>query len=371
MERYKPPRRRAPFFTAIVGAIIGGLIVGLLSVYYMNSRFDQLIGDKSKDPTKQQIIIAKQADTTIPEAVAKKVNPSVVGIQTVEVSLDFFKGPIQQEGVGTGVIVSEDGIILTNHHVVADHPKSITVQLMDGRELEAQKLWSNEGMDLAVIKVDANNLPVTQLGDSDNLKVGQPAIAIGNPLGMRFERTVTSGIISALNRSIAVSESNIAEDLIQTDASINPGNSGGPLLNSKGEVIGINTYKVQTGEGMGFAIPINVAKPIVKQIIENGEFRPTVLGISGLDREIASYISEDYQIKKGILIVDIDSRSAAYRAGLREGDIITHINGKEINSMVQLRSTLYQHLPGDIVNITYLDGNNEKQAEVKLKEGNY
>ncbi|RBP44010.1 S1C family serine protease [Garciella nitratireducens] len=369
---YRPPKRkRSSFFTAMIGAIIGGLIVGTLSIGYMNSRLDELVGEKTTDPTKQEIIVAEQTKASIPEAVAQKVNPSVVGIQTVKVSLDFFLGPVQQEGVGTGVIVSENGIILTNHHVVTDKPKSITVQLMDGRELQAEKIWSNESMDLAVIKVDAKNLPVAELGNSDQLKVGQPAIAIGNPLGMRFERTVTSGIISALNRSIAVSENNIAEDLIQTDASINPGNSGGPLLNSKGEVVGINTYKVQTGEGMGFAIPINVAKPIVTQIIKNGEFRPTVLGISGLDREIASYINEDYQIEKGIFIVEIDPKGAAYKAGLREGNVITHIDGKEINSMIQLRSMLYQHLPGDTVTITYLDGKREKEAQVKLQEGNY
>jgi serine protease Do len=370
-NNYRTPRRRPSllsfFAIAMLGAIIGGIIVS----YYFYQKFEDNIGTPGQNQIlgQHQIVYPQGEDITIVEAVADKVMPAVVGIHTIEITSDFFMRPIESEGVGTGVIISRDGIILTNHHVITDNPRQITVQLKDGRELKAEKLWSNANMDLGVIKIDANNLPIAELGDSDNIKVGQIAVAIGNPLGLRFERTVTSGIISALNRSIMISQNNIAEDLIQTDASINPGNSGGPLLNNKGEVIGINTYKIQTGEGLGFAIPINVARPIVNQIIEYGEFRPSVLGIQGLDREMASYFSEDIKIEKGILIIEIDSKSSSYQAGLRNNDVITHIDGKEVNTMIQLRTALYNHLPGDTVNITYNRANTQMEIEVVLQEG--
>lgn len=370
-NNYRPPRRRPSFLSifaiAMLGAIIGGSIVG----FYFNQRFEgNLEAPKQNQILGQpQIVYPQNEDINIVEAVAAKVMPSVVGIHTVEITSDFFMRPIESEGIGTGVIISKDGIILTNHHVITDNPRQITVQLKDGREMEAEKLWSNANMDLGVIKIDANNLPIAELGDSDNIRVGQTAIAIGNPLGLRFERTVTSGIISALNRSIMISQNNIAEDLIQTDASINPGNSGGPLLNNLGQVIGINTYKIQTGEGLGFAIPINVARPIVNQIIEYGEFKPSVLGIQGLDREMASYFSEDIKIEKGILIIQIDSRSGSYKAGLRNNDVITHINGQEVNTMIQLRTILYNHLPGDTVSVIYNRGNNQMETDVVLQEG--
>jgi S1-C subfamily serine protease len=357
----RKPKLSAYVAIALISAIIGGMIVGVFSTIYMNQRFTQLeekglLIDPSDSSGGKKIVLPKKEDVTIAEAVAEKVMPAVVGIQSVNVTLDYFMNPTEQGGVGTGVIVSEDGLILTNHHVITDNPKELTVKLKDGRELKAEKVWSNSVLDLGVIKIEANDLPVAELGDSEDINVGQIAIAIGNPLGLRFERTVTSGIISALNRSIMISESNIAEDLIQTDASINPGNSGGPLLNSQGQVIGINTFKVQSGEGLGFAIPINVAKPII-------------LGIQGLDREIASYFEGDINLDKGILIMDVDRAGGAYKVGLRPEDIITHVDGKEVNTMLQLRTALYSHRPGDLIDITYLRNGKSKEVKVPLQEG--
>jgi len=217
-----------------------------------------------------------------------------------------------------------------------------------------------------VIKIDATDLPVATLGDSEDLSVGQMAIAIGNPLGLTFERTVTAGIVSALNRSI-ISDSTIAEDLIQTDASINSGNSGGPLLDNKGNVIGINTYKIDSGEGMGFAIPINIAKPIVNQIINNGEFLPTLLGISCLDKEIASYYSsEDINLEEGILIMDVQEGSGADKAGLVKDAIITHIDGIKVDTMLKLREIIYNKLPGDTVQVEYTLNDKTSSAKVTL-----
>lgn len=369
----RKPKLSAYVAIALISAIIGGMIVGVFSTIYMNQRFTQLedkglLIDPSDSSGGKEIVLPKKEDVTIAEAVAEKVMPAVVGIQSVEVTLDYFKQPSEKGGVGTGVIVSEDGLILTNHHVITDNPKKLTVMLKDGRELEAKEIWSNPVLDLGVIKIEANDLPVAELGNSEDINVGQIAIAIGNPLGLRFERTVTSGIISALNRSIMI-ENNIAEDLIQTDASINPGNSGGPLLNSQGQVIGINTFKVQSGEGLGFAIPINVAKPIIEQVIETGGFKPTILGIQGLDREIASYFEGDINLDKGILIMDVDRAGGAYKAGLRPEDIITHVDGKEVNTMLQLRTALYSHRPGDLIDITYLRNGKSKEVKVPLQEG--
>ncbi|MCR1899297.1 trypsin-like peptidase domain-containing protein [Irregularibacter muris] len=374
---YRPPRKKNSTLKylsiAMLGAIIGGIIVAFVSSFYLNHRITQLTKDgvlpnQVGQSGQQQIVYPEGENITVAQAVADKVMPAVVGIQAIKVTRDIFMGSKETGGIGTGVIVSPDGLILTNHHVITDNPKEITVQLKDGRELKAEEIWSNATLDLGVIKIDANNLPVAELGDSDQIKVGQMALAIGNPLGMRFERTVTSGIISALNRSI-MTESNIVEDLIQTDASINPGNSGGPLLNDKGQVVGINTFKIQTGEGLGFAIPINVAKPIIDQVIKYGEFKPSILGIQGLDREIASYVEEEIEIDKGILIMDIERESGVYKAGLRQGDIITHIDGKEVNTMIQLRTALYEHLPGEEVSIKYLRNNSEKEAKITLQQG--
>lgn len=356
---------------ALIGAIIGGLIVGSVFIYYLDTRqtdnntiSSDLINAESSGDTTLPQTESYQEPTTI-EAVAKLVTPTVVGVQTVEVTQDVFMRQYESTGVGSGVIITEDGYILTNHHVVTDNPKSVTVSLKDGSIYPATTIWSDETLDLAVIKIDATGLTTATLGNSENIAVGQTAIAIGNPLGLTFERTVTAGIISAMNRSIPISENTpIAEDLIQTDASINQGNSGGPLLNARGEVIGINTYKINA-EGMGFAIPINIAKPIVSQIIKNGEFQETVIGIVGLDKEIASYY-EDVTLDSGILISSITSGYGAENAGLKVNDIIVSVDNIEVNTMLKLREVLYSKLPGDTVEVKYTRNGNENTTTVSL-----
>ena len=189
-------------------------------------------------------------------------------------------------------------------------------------------------------------------------------MAIGNPLGLKFQRSVTSGIISALNRTVQMSENVFMEDLIQTDASINPGNSGGPLININGEVIGINTVKVSTAEGMGFAIPINMAKPIIKSIKETGKFIEPVLGIQGLDMAMAAYY--DYKVERGVYIYYCDPGSPAYNAGIRSGDSIISINGTTINTLLDLKENLYTIGIDGIANI-YLDTPTSKDKYVKVK----
>lgn len=359
----------------VLGLIIGGILFGSLAFFITNLRMDRMIEEKISSGN--TTIIQKgtsspsaKLKTSTTEKVAQSVTPAVVGIETTAVSKDMFNRESESSGVGTGFIVDTNGIIVTNQHVVSDNPKNINVTLKDGTSYDAKVIYASTTVDLAVIKIDAKNLPVINLGDSEKINIGQTAIAIGNPMGLTFERTVTQGIVSALNRSIAVDTNTIAEDLIQTDASINAGNSGGPLLNLAGEVIGINTYKIQSGEGLGFAIPINIVKPIIKQIKEEGSFTPAVIGIEGVDKEIARYYTgnEKLNIDKGILIVGVVDGSGADTAGIEEDDIITKINGVEVNTMLKFREQLYYHKPGDKVKVTYQRGGKENTVQVTLNK---
>ncbi|WP_372996277.1 S1C family serine protease [Lutispora sp.] len=368
-EEFIKRRRRgsglAYFAVGLIGAIIGGFIMAVIAPVYLYGKYTP-VPNNTGGAAVQQIVINPTEDITVAGAVAKKVMPTVVGISTITMQRDFFFGARYTEGVGSGVIVDPRGYILTNSHVVGNSRSRLTVYLADGRELEGNVLWQDVGLDLAVVKVEANNLPTAELGDSDALTVGEIAIAIGNPLGLRYERTVTQGIVSGLNRSIMVDQNTIMEDLIQTDAAINPGNSGGPLINSKGKIIGINTVKA-SAEGLGFAIPINVTKPVIKHFVEDGVFNPPYLGIYTLDKEIVGYYETDIEIKSGLYIHQVIRGSAAESAGLREGDIITHIDNVEVNTMLKLRSVLYNKKPGDTVHIKYERNGRKLETEAVLQ----
>jgi len=299
------------------------------------------------------------------KAIAQKALPSVVGVRTIETVTNFFRGSYDIEGIGTGVIVSEDGLILTNQHVVTSNPKSVTVTLIDGTEHDATVMYTDEIMDLAIIKIDATGLVPAEIGDSSELTVGETAVAIGNPLGLEYERSVTAGIISALGRSLQLSTTQIAQNLIQTDAAINSGNSGGPLLNTQGQVIGINTYKDMDGEAIGFAIPVNIAVPFVNQIKETGTYQGVQLGAVLLDRVILKYYTNDegIVIDEGIYIYDVKPGSDAESKGLTTGDIVLSINGVAVNTNTEFRSTLGNYLPGDIVTLEVL----RNSAKIELK----
>lgn len=347
------------------GAGFGG---GIAAVYVAPSLLPQV---------QNNIEIKTNDSVSTAEAVAAKVIPSVVGISTkTEVVQQSIFGTQKSEaqGVGTGVIVDEGGYILTNSHVVNDgNTTSITVQLASGKEVAGTVLWNDPTIDLAVVKIAEGNLTAAELGDSEEVNIGAFAVAIGNPLGLAFDRSVSQGIISGLNRSITVSDGNqntTIDGLMQTDASINSGNSGGPLLNSKGQVIGINTAKAQSGEGMGFAIPINSAKLIVEEIIEKGEFKRAYLGIRGISVAdlIASYPNEKFAASKGAYVAQIYTDSPAAKAGIREGDIIIEVGTKEVETMSQLISDLYQRRPGDSVDLKYVRDGKKETAKVTLTE---
>ncbi len=396
--RTQPPKRKRSGALGIIaasvsGAVIGGLAVGLVlgglpgSIAAQQAYIDQAVSDaisaqstnllnSSDDSSLVDSAVFNQVTTDYSDAIQQvvdKASTSVVGIATAS-------------GTGTGVIVSADGLILTNQHVIAQtdaslmfpgfdrfgeqeqKDKTITVTLLNGTEYEATVLFQDETMDLAVIKIDADGLTAATLGDSDGVKVGEVTIAIGNPLGL--EQTVTSGIVSALGRSVPLSNTQIAEDLIQTDAAINSGNSGGALLNTSGEVVGINSYKLSDGEGIGFAIPINAAKPILNQIIENGEFKAAQIGVSMIDKELLNYYNynSEIELKNGLYVYGVSKSSDAYAKGLRQGDIITAVDGVEVNTILEFKTQIYQHLPGESVTLTVLRDGSESQMTVQLSE---
>ena len=226
---------------------------------------------------------------------------------------------------------------------------------------------------MAIIKVEAKGLQVADLGDSDQLKVGELAVAIGNPLGLEFQRTVTSGVISGLDRSMKTSEKDSIDNLIQTDASINPGNSGGPLLNKNGEVIGINTVKIksQVAEGLGFALPINIAKPIIDSVVKTGNFETVKLGIQPI--EIDAYertLGVELSVDKGLVVLEVGANSPAAKAGIQAMDILTKIDDLELETRNQLKKELYKYKVGDVIKLSYLRNGEEFVQEVKLTATN-
>lgn len=311
--------------------------------------------------------------------IAKKVGPSVVGIRmTISNPQDSFFGNSSDRSAaeGSGIIISKDGYIMTNYHVVSyADPKSqaganttLEVFLPDKRQAKAKFIGGDSRTDLAVIKIDLDNLPVAELGDSSKLEVGDMAVAIGNPLGMEFAGSVTTGVISALNRAVQ-SENDVSQNLIQTDAAINPGNSGGALVNSQGQVIGINSSKIaETGvEGLGFAIPINDAKPIINQLIMYGyvKGRP-LIGISG--RDISNTIAQQYNMPVGVYVMDVSQESGADNAGIKKGDIVVGLAGKTVTSMQDMNNIKQSYKAGDSVNITIYRNGAKQNLKLTFSE---
>ena len=323
--------------------------------------------DYSNASKYQSIIELSSRDDalSIPEIV-KKVKPSVVGI-----SSEFSTSAVS---TCTGIIMSDDGYIVTNAHVIQNTENGITerssnvmVVLSDSTECEAEIIGADSRTDLAVIKIspDGKKLAAAEFGDSNDLMEGELAIAIGNPLGFELYGSTTCGIISALDRTITVGEYEM--NLIQTDAAINPGNSGGPLLNSCGQVIGINSSKIISdyAEGLGFAIPISSAQPIIDDLIANGYVtgRP-MIGISGED--INEITAKYYNLPQGVCVRFITPDSAAENSGIEVGDIIIGLNGKSIYTMEELNKMLDEFTAGDTVNLTIYRRDTEAQFEIPL-----
>lgn len=347
---------------ALMGAVIGSLVT---SVFVNNdSDVKQVINGITN---KYEIV---ETDSPV-VAIAAKVSPSVVGIK-VTYSYEIFRGfSTETEGEGSGIIYSEDGYIVTNYHVIEeaidDEKAKVEVALAGSEEwIEAKIIGHDEITDLAVIKIDKKGLQAADFGTSTNLKVGDIAVAIGNPLGSEFAGTVTSGVISALNRSVTTDGRTYK--LIQTDAAINTGNSGGALANSKGEVIGINTVKiVATGvEGIGFAIPSDEAVPIIKELIENKKISRPNIGIAGIN--VTEQIAKAYNMTVGIYVSEVLEGGPAEKAGFKQGDIIIKAEGKEIKTMEELNAIKYKYKIGDTFKVTVLRDSKEVELSVVLGE---
>lgn len=296
-----------------------------------------------------------------------KVSGSVVNIASVRMMHDQLFRVFPVEGVGSGVVIDEQGYILTNNHVI-DDAERLKVTFADGRVLRGKVVGTDEMTDLAVIRVESEDpLPTAPLGDSAALKAGQLVIAIGNPFGLTGGPTVTAGIVSSLKRSIQARTGVL--DLIQTDAAINPGNSGGPLVNTKGEVIAINTANMPYAQGIGFAVPINTAKTILKELVEKGRVTRPWIGIASV--RVTPQLARHFGLPPssgGALVAGVEAYSPADDAGLRRGDIIEQIDGSAVDDPEQLASHVKDKKPGNRLAVTVNRYGRQFQVGVEVDE---
>ncbi len=307
-------------------------------------------------PPSEQVSMPAESVVLSNVEVVKALTPSVVQIVTETTTRNFFNRPVPSSGVGTGIILSEDGYILTNNHVI-DGAQQLTVILSNGESYPAEIVGTDLDTDTAVIRIEASGLFPANLGNSSELQVGEEVIAIGHALGLPGGPTVSAGVLSAVGRSIDTSSQITIVDLIQTDAAINPGNSGGPLVNDRAEVIGINTAIIQGTEGIGFAINIDDAKIVIEQILGDGHVERGFLGITlvNLTPALASQLGLPFS--QGILVTSVLEGSAAEGAGLRIDDVIVQMGDELIGNTGKLSNFLLEHLPGETTDLTlYRDG---------------
>ena len=360
------------FLSGLIGAVLGGFLVfSLLGSSINNGNSNNSSNNNSKEKNKSVINIDPSDDITMERAVVKKSIDSVVGITTKTKSTqNTIFGPQTGyvEGVGSGSIVTKDGYILTNSHVVSNGDASeINVLFSNNKSLKAELVWNDTTLDLAVIKVNANNLNPIDLGDSDEINVGDRAVAIGNPLGLELQSTVTSGIISGLNRTVSFENGAQMDGLMQTDAAINAGNSGGALLNSKGELIGINTAKAGNSDGIGFAIPVNLAKKVVDQISKNGKFNSVYLGITGINLDLLLQSNnidpKNVGSEDGVYVQSVVDDAKNY---FRKGDIIVGIDGQKVKDMSNLKKLLLNYSLGDKAKVEIVRSGEKKSVDFEF-----
>jgi len=367
--------RKTGFFKTVAVALISALLGGVIAVALVPS----IYGNKQQTPANQVAsngaattpAINTEGATNFPVAqIAKTTGPAVVGIANFRSTGTVFGGSgLAEVGSGSGFIIdAQKGYIVTNNHVIEGAEK-IVVSLADGRNLNAKLVGSDTRTDLAVVQItDTKNLTATQQGDSSKLQVGEPVVAIGNPGGQEFARSVTTGVVSATNRILDI-EGEASFNLIQTDAAINPGNSGGPLVNYEGKVIGINAAKNQEAgvEGMGFAIPISDALPTIQQLIEKGYASHPGLNVQIDPRYTAEYASQKGW-PTGAYIAKVTAGGPAEKAGIKTGDVLTKINDKEIKSSLALTHELFMYKPGDTVKVTIFRDNKTIDVSMALVE---
>lgn len=367
-----------PFLSGVVGAsLVFGVCFGIPEI--KTKLLDNQAPTKLQTSTSSSSIssdlvdLVEYSNTSV--TVAQKVLPSIVGIK-IKYTVNSVFGSGESEATGSGIIISEDGYIITNNHVVSTESTSsyyaieeasgMKVNLYnDSKEYDAKVIGTDEYTDLAVIKIDATGLTPASLGNSDSVRVGEFAMAIGCPLGL--ESTVTSGIISAVDRTVD-DGSGTEYTCIQTDAAINSGNSGGALVNSNGEVIGINTLKLSgTGvEGMGFAIPINSTTDIVEQLIQYQTVKRPYIGISGVP--VDENTAKQYNLPIGVYVYTTEKNSPAEKAGLQKGDVITKIEGTEVKTTNELNKVKNTFNIGDTITLTVYKNGEETDVKVTLEE---
>ena len=362
----------------LISIVIACLALNTLSLLAQEKNSTQQIIDRLNEQSKVFVVVAEKVTPAVVNiSVTRKISTKKLSPFNDSFGNDFFRRffkdrmpqqrqrPYMQKGLGSGVIVSADGYILSNNHVVSKADK-VTVKLADRREFEAKVVGTDEKTDVAVLKINAKNLPVADIGDSNAIAVGQWVLAIGNPFGL--SQTVTAGIISAKGRSyVGIAE---YEDFIQTDAAINPGNSGGPLVSLKGQIIGINTAIVSRSggyQGIGFAIPINMARHVMDQIISKGKVSRGWLGVSIQD--VNQDLAKSFNLKnvEGVLIADIVKDSPAEKSGLKQGDVLLRYNDLPISNMNQLRNLVASTAPG--TNVTIAIQRQDRKMEIAVAIG--
>ena len=344
----------ASVLAAVIGAISAVTVAGM--VFSVDTSSSDIETNEISGTTNNvNINIDKTAESVV-EAVAEKVTPSVVGIRTTTSVMNFFGGVSEASGEGSGVIYSKDGYIITNYHVIKDAMNNETgskievyLDSSDSNAYKANVIGYNISADIAVIKIEAKNLAAVEFADSKDLKVGQYVITVGNPGGLEFMDSVTYGVISGLNRVVSA-DSEI--ELIQTDAAINPGNSGGALVNTKGQLVGINSSKIvsEEFEGMGFAIPSNTVVELCKKIIEKQNSPEPYIGISISERYTAEVLKE-LGFPVGAVVLSVAEGSPAEVSGIEKGDIVTEYGGKEITEYTVLEKLMEKSVPNQSVNV--------------------
>ena len=380
----------------VIAGISVGLLVTVKALREQSEQVSRIVAGQSGMPVysdEGETAVGPSRQTALVRA-AESVGPATVSISAVKTRVvradpmrndffeRFFRGHFPDrvyrepyQSFGSGVIVDRDGYILTNEHVVGG-ASDVRVTLTDGREYQARVLGDDSRFDLAVLKIDGEDLPVAVLGDSDDLMIGEWVVAIGNPFGHFLNDphpTVTAGVVSALHRDVlADAESDaIYKDMIQTDASINPGNSGGPLVNSAGEVVGINSFIFSMSggsQGVGFAIPVNVARLIINELIEFGRVRDVWVGMRVQDLNPALAQNLGLPAVRGVLASFLEPDSPADRAGIRSGDIVTAVNGEEVESVRQARRAIFGSRVGDVITVTVLRGADSHDFDIELEE---
>ena len=373
-KRKKNNGFKAVVATGLICSLIGGGIGGVVGANIAADNLRAVLLDSETDAQIDEAnrlqLMGGFNEVSPVVAIAEKVTPSVVGVKTFGTAYTYWgqRIPNQELGSGSGIIYSEDGYIITNYHVI-ENATSVMITLSDGTEYDARIIGSDASSDLAVLKVEAENLPEAELGDSSALQIGELVVAIGNPLG--YENTVTDGIVSGLNRQLT--DYIDSATLIQTNATINSGNSGGALANSKGKVVGINSAKLvaSNAEGMGFALSINEVRPIVEEIISKGHVSRPYLGVSiNSQYQVDAETAERYEIPMGIQIAEVAVHGPAERAGLQAGDIIYKVNDTLIQNFDDLSDIIDESKVGDKLRILANRNGEKVVADVILGEAN-